>query len=970
MNRKIRFSVTFLFICSLALLPAFRSPASFAQENAAPQSALRDGKVLLRRGKSNEAIIKLDLALKGFTANNSNRGQAATHDALGELYERGGQYDTARTHYEQAHEAFTRATTDAKTSEAAAAEVIGLEDASGNEYNANLMLAKIGNMYVQARKTSEARQAFDRMKVVKPEEIKPEQSVQRAKEQQQKAKRGKGLFGRVASAASSAANSVRNDPLSSADSARGAARSTAADIKATASTVTGTIKLYRELIVYATHEIGLGRVAYFDDNLDQAKTHFENALNAAGGSTLNIVGRLGQSSRFRTAARTALGDIAYRQNRFDDAVKIYREAAASAQADKRLELIWSAERGLGRSLRAQAATQANATQATKLRLDALASYRASLATIERLRAGSLQADEARTVFLATTSDVFTEAAALLGEMALLESKAKGGAAKDSTVLEGQAREYAAEGLRIVEQGRARSLLDLLNEGGAELTVGVPAELVTARRTNLDRQQELAAEATGIALETSAQTPRAPAEIEAEVASLETEYVKLENAIRTASPRYAALTAPQPLALERIQQGVLDEGTALIEYSLGEEKSYLWAITREQVAVFALPSRASIETQVVELRNTIVPESLRREITQLTAKQNAPANTAAPKAVEPAGFARASAALYKTILEPAASIVGKRRLLIVADGALNYIPFAALVTNSSAAADADYSQLAYLIKTNEVIVAPSASVISLVNREKPTVARKMLIVADPVFAANDPRAPKSGSAAQQIAPALESAVQDVAAPSRSAGSVSLVRLNGSRTEATQIAQLARTANLQADILLDLDASEANVEARSAQDYRIVHVATHGLLNSERPQFTGLVLSLVGNQTPRNATGNDGFLRTEEIFNLRTNARLVMLSACETGLGKERRGEGVIGLTRAFMYAGAPTVGVSLWSVSDRSTAMLMTKFYERVLGKDNVPPVAALRAAQIGMIANPRYSAPFFWAPFILVGDWR
>jgi tetratricopeptide (TPR) repeat protein len=638
MNRKIRFSIAFLFVCSIILLPAFRSPVSLAQENtAAAQSALREGKALLRQGKSNEAIGKLDSALRAFAASKSNRGQAAAHDALGELYERGGQYDIARTHYTQAHEAFTRAAAIAKSSEAAT-EAIGFEDASGNAYNANLMLAKIGNMYAQTGKLSEARAAFERMNAVKPEEIKPEQTVQRAKEQQQKAKRGKGLFGRVASAASSAANAVRNDPLSSADSARGAARSTASDIKATASPVTSTIKLYRELIVYATHEIGLGRVAYFNDNMEQAKTHFENALSAAGGSALNIVGRLGQSSRFRTAARTALGDIAYRQNRFDDAAKIYREAAAGAQADKRLELMWSAQRGLGRSLRAQAATESNASQAAKLRTEALTSYRASLTTIERLRAGSLQADEARIVFLATTSDVFSEAAALLGEMALLESSQKGGAAKASMRLEGQAREYAAEGLRIVEQGRARSLLDLLTEGGAELTAGVPAELVTARRANLERQQELAAEATGIALESSTQTPRAPAEIEAELANLETEYVKLENAIRTASPRYAALTAPQPLALDRIQQEVLDAETALIEYSLGEDKSYLWAVTSDSIAVFALPSRSIIEAQVVELRNTIVPESLRREITQLTAKQNV-ANTAARSAVEPAGFAQ-------------------------------------------------------------------------------------------------------------------------------------------------------------------------------------------------------------------------------------------------------------------------------------------------------------------------------------------
>ncbi|MDQ2938447.1 MAG: CHAT domain-containing protein, partial [Acidobacteriota bacterium] len=144
-------------------------------------------------------------------------------------------------------------------------------------------------------------------------------------------------------------------------------------------------------------------------------------------------------------------------------------------------------------------------------------------------------------------------------------------------------------------------------------------------------------------------------------------------------------------------------------------------------------------------------------------------------------------------------------------------------------------------------------------------------------------------------------------------------------------------------------------------------------------TGLVLSLIGNKM------EDGFLRTDEVFNLRLGSPLVMLSACETGLGKEKRGEGVMGLTRAFMYAGAPTVGVSLWSVADKSTAELMTDFYKRLLktsGPSTGSPSstsagslagsasASMRDAQLAMIAGKKYSAPFYWAPFVLVGDWR
>jgi CHAT domain-containing protein len=161
---------------------------------------------------------------------------------------------------------------------------------------------------------------------------------------------------------------------------------------------------------------------------------------------------------------------------------------------------------------------------------------------------------------------------------------------------------------------------------------------------------------------------------------------------------------------------------------------------------------------------------------------------------------------------------------------------------------------------------------------------------------------------------------------------------------------------------LKANEDDVKARDMQGYRVIHLATHGLLNADRPQFTGVVLSLVGNKN------NDGFLRTDEVFNLNLNAHLVMLSACETGLGKEKRGEGVIGLTRAFMYAGSPTVGVSLWSVADKSTAELMTDFYRRLLAPSS--PTAAMREAQLAMISGKKYSAPFYWAPFVLVGDWR
>jgi CHAT domain-containing protein len=315
------------------------------------------------------------------------------------------------------------------------------------------------------------------------------------------------------------------------------------------------------------------------------------------------------------------------------------------------------------------------------------------------------------------------------------------------------------------------------------------------------------------------------------------------------------------------------------------------------------------------------------------------------------------------------MVGNRRLVIVADGALNFVPFEALVTTDRGG---DYSSLDYLIKTNKVSYAPSASVTAAVREQKRAVGRNILLVADPVFSASDPRV-QTGPAASRAGVTrglgLDSAVNDVNGPTvngspQSAGPLRLPRLPGTRNEAEQIGRLAKASGEQGDLWLDLGANEDDLKHRDIQNYRVLHVATHGVLDAMRPQFSGLVLSLVGNKSD-----DDGFLRTGEVFNLRLGAPLVMLSACESGLGKVKRGEGVTGLSRAFMYAGATTVGVTLWSVADKPTAELMTDFYQRLLGPNPLPS-EAIREAQLAMISGKKYSAPFYWAPFVLVGEWK
>ena len=722
----------------------------------------------------------------------------------------------------------------------------------------------------------------------------------------------------------------------------------------------------------------MGRLAFANNDLEGARKHFQAALDAGGGS-LPVVAKLGQTRRFRAAARTSLGDVALREGRYKDAARMFNDAASGAQKDERLDLMWPAKRGLGRSLWLQAAQEKD-SNAAKLREQALVAYRDALKTIEAIRAGSLRADESRTTFLATTKDVYDELSSALAEMAMMNSPGAAGGnptvREGATSLSGPALEYAAESFRITEAGRARSLLDMLGEVNAQITEGVPPELIKRKQENLDRQQAIAEQLTGVSL--AAEQKEKPSQLEANLDKLQTEFDEIENQIRAASPRYASLTAPQPQSLVDVQQKVLDEGTALLEYSLGSDSSYLFAVTRAGVALFKLPRRADLDKLAAEFRGQLIPPKLQRRIVgiDVAADEQRGLGLVQGPSENLAPFVAVSNALYKAALEPAAGLIGDKRLLIVADGALNYIPFEALLKTTEGA---DYASLSYLIKSNEVVYAPSASVVAAIRGQRgssPTMreglasGKKVLVVADPIFNANDPRL-KGGAASQGpgetrgLGLGLESAVSDVTGATPSSGGLQLARLIGTRTEADEIAKIAKAGGSQAEVWTDLNASEDNVNNRGLTSYQVVHIATHGLLDAERPQFTGVVLSLVGNKT------GDGFLRTDEIFNLRMGAPLVMLSACETGLGKEKRGEGVIGLTRAFMYAGAPTVGVSLWSVADKSTAELMTDFYRRYFSADKPASAAgAMREAQVAMISGKKYSAPFYWAPFVIVGEWK
>jgi len=917
--------------------------AAVVQQSDGAGAALREGRRLLKRGRADQALIQLRNALNLYTAAKNNSGVAAAHNELGDLYLRQGQYQVALDNYQKALDGFLvfekKDAVNSAVANAAAAQAGAAGAAEGlgdNSFNANLMLAKIGDVNFRLGKIEEARAAYGRMVVKKPEST------------ASKVGRRFGGFGAIAGGISTGRVSV---------AAPTGGVTTLLEAKKE-------LDEYRVSIVYSSYELGLGRLDYANGDFESARKHFENALEASGSSLAGIAS-LGQVRRTRAAARTSLGDVALRTGKFKDATKFYNDAKKGALDDKRLDLTWPAQRGLGRSLWLQALQERDQKKANTLREQALANYRESLTTLETLRQGSLRADESRTTFLATTKDVFDEAASSYAAMALSTSA--------GAPLSGKALEYASEAFRINEQSRARSLLDLLSETNAVITEGVPAELLKRKQENLDRQQDIADVLTGINVSTE-ELKKKPKELDDELEKLQTEYEEIENQIRAASPRYATLTANKPLTLAEVQQSVLDDQTVLVEYALQADDSYLYAVSKSEVSLFKLPARATVERLATDLRAQLIPSRLQRRIVGIdVVDANRGLGVASSVPEDSAAFVAASNALYQAVLQPAAGIIGEKRLMVVADGALNYVPFEVLLKSGDAG---DFASLGYLVKSNEIVYAPSASVVGAIKQQRAkTDNRAVLVIADPVFNSNDARAKKGPAAATTDAElrglGIQSAVADVAgetpAPAANAAmeGLPLARLNGTRVEADQISKLAKASGGQADVWLDLEANEDNLGTRDISKYRIIHVATHGLLNAERPQFTGVVLSLVGNKT------GDGFVRTDEVFNLRLGSPLVMLSACETGLGKEKRGEGVLGLTRAFMYAGAPTVGVSLWSVADKSTADLMTDFYQRLLSTTTPTTTSgALRGAQLAMISGKKYSAPFYWAPFVLVGDWN
>jgi CHAT domain-containing protein len=492
--------------------------------------------------------------------------------------------------------------------------------------------------------------------------------------------------------------------------------------------------------------------------------------------------------------------------------------------------------------------------------------------------------------------------------------------------------YGERAWQMNEQARARTLREMLNENRADVRAGLPSTLLEKERA---LQEQLNAKANRLL------NGAKPEETET-----------LAREVREASPTYAALTQPPLLSVREVQRKLLDGRTALLEYALGEERSYVWLITPQQVRSWTLANRSEIETQARHVYELLTARLQTSDKPYTERVRNADAQ-----------YWQAAAKL-STMLLPSELMaqLSQLSLLVVKDGALQYLPFSALPLLGAA-------KETPLLTKFEITSLPSVAVLGELRRQQATRqprAKLLAVLADPVYKANDERlrATNTKLADKTMAAAQSSPASNELQLRTSDGSpISLMRLFNAEAEAEAIRKYATPE--QCLLLKGLEVNRSVLDDPQLSDFRILHFATHGYLNSEHPELSGLALS---NIRP-DGKEMDGLLRMHEIYRLKLPADLVVLSACETALGKEVRGEGLIALTRGFMYAGATRVVASLWKVNDATTPQLMDHFYAGML-KENLSPAAALRKAQLEMLKNDRTRAPFYWAAFILQGEPR
>jgi CHAT domain-containing protein/Tfp pilus assembly protein PilF len=549
--------------------------------------------------------------------------------------------------------------------------------------------------------------------------------------------------------------------------------------------------------------------------------------------------------------------------------------------------------------------------------EALSQYEKSIDAIEHLRTVALNTEAGRAGFAGLSRMVYAETADLLVDL-----------------------HRESEALEVAERGRARAFLETLTLS----RTGLAEELTPEQRK---REDEILAHVSAVQKNLWKENISADEErkLKVELTSAEDDLETFHIEVRHSNPRYASIQYPETVNVSRLQKDLLDAQTVLVEFLLGEKRSLVWVVSKDKLSVSVLPPRKEVEEEVSAYRKS------------LTGKISALTLAGSLAEIEPAGRK-----LYASLLQPVEKALGgARSLVIVPDGALAYLPFETLILPARHSVSGETHPV-YLLEKFAIVYGPSASALVAVkemNREQVAPPKTLLAFGDPLVDTSTVSAKNGAEATRSASPEPATKPEATVADEYAERGFSFSRLPYTREEVLGISNLY-AAN-QRRVYLGEQAREETVKAEKLEDYRYIHFASHGFIDETQPSRSGILFSRDSHST------DDGVLQMGEIMRLKLNADLVTLSACSTGLGKLVNGEGILGLTRAFFYAGARNVTVSLWNVNDSATATLMKVYYQNL--NRGLPNSAALRQAKLALLRgkDAAWRHPYFWAAFVLVG---
>jgi CHAT domain-containing protein len=598
-----------------------------------------------------------------------------------------------------------------------------------------------------------------------------------------------------------------------------------------------------------------------------------------------------------------LGTLNQNTGKYVEAIDYYNQSLTIANEIQDIQTLWETHAGLGEVFEAQNNSQ-----------QAIYHYNKAIALYDSVKA-NLGIASLGSGFLEYNVNVYPVIVQLLAE-------------------KGNYR----EAFTYAEKYKARTLLDILSQAQAHLKGLLPDTL--GNRIS-DIQSQIEETHAGLSEERS--KPEKDQDkilsLDQQVTDLELQKASLMEQVKRDYGAYYHLTASEPLSVSEIQSRILREGQALIEYLVGDKKLSIFVITSD-----------SLFYQSINIGKNSLKQML-GNLSPIFRQEKAPDEESRQQIFSPqlADFSIPPAYdLYNALIKPLEpSLHGVEELIIVPDDILFYLPFEMLVYDVSGIETAyDFANAKFLLEKYAVSYASSASLLNP-GLQRPRESRDdILAFGNPDFGA----------------PAEESETTELLASNlRYAGSVvrggSLVSLPHAETEVKVIGE-----EFRGTVFTGTKATEENFKAK-AQEYSILHFATHFLTNEDHPLYSKIVLA-------QNNGPEDGYLQTYEVFNLNLNADLAVLSACNTGLGKLQRGEGLVGISRAFLYAGVPSLVVSLWSIDDESTATIMKNFYQHL--RAGLNKKQALRLAKIDYLKSSQNVGkdPFYWAPYILIGDWH